>query len=328
MTLPPRTTYTNPVYPGVFADPFVLRHEGAYHAFGTAPGFGGKVFPTLRSDDLAHWQAGECALVPPEGREDGDFWAPEVAYRDGTFFMLYSVGGEDHVGHQLRVAASDRPEGPYRDSGHPLLDPTTAPFAIDAHPFRDASGKWHLYYARDLLDSDRPGTSLVVAPWDDPFRLPTEFHVVARARHDWQVYEQDRSMPQYGDAPYQWHTLEGPFVVPHEGLLYLLYSGGNFANDTYGVDYLVASEVYGEYQDTNDGVAARVLRTVPGRVIGPGHNSAVKAPDGSDTLVYHAWDLGMKGRRMCLDRLDWTDDGPRCTPTWTPQVIESDNDDG
>jgi hypothetical protein len=28
-------TYTNPVWHGYFADPFVLRHEGVYYAYGT-----------------------------------------------------------------------------------------------------------------------------------------------------------------------------------------------------------------------------------------------------------------------------------------------------
>lgn len=316
-----RTTFCNPVFPGTFADPFVLRHEGVYTAVGTGPRGDGRVFPTLRSEDFAAWAAGPGALTPPEGLENGDYWAPEIAYRDGTFFMVYSVGGLNHVGHTLRVATSDRPEGPYKDSGHPLLDPATAPFAIDAHPFQDAKGNWHLYYARDIVEGDRPGTSLVVAPWDDPFRLPSEFHVVARAAHEWQVYERDRAMPQYGETLFQWHTLEGPFAVPHEGRIYLLYSGGNFGDDTYGVDYLVADSVYGTYEDTNDGTAARVLRTVPGKVIGPGHNSVAKGPDGADYVVYHAWDLEMRGRHLCLDRLDWTPDGPRCTPTWTPQAL-------
>ncbi len=315
------TTYTNPVYAGTFADPFVLSHRGAYHAVGTGPAGDGRVFPTLRSEDFARWEAGPGALVPPAGLEGGDFWAPEIAFRDGTFYLYYSVGGLNHVGHQLRVATSDRPEGPYRDTGEPLLDPSTAPFAIDAHPFQDAKGDWHLYYARDLLDGERPGTSLVVAPLDDPLRIPTDYHLVARAAHDWQLYERNRAMPQYGETLFQWHTLEGPFVAPHEGRLFLFYSGGNFGNDSYGVDYLVADEVYGAYHDTSEGVGARVLRTVPGRVVGPGHNSVAKGPDGADFVVYHAWDLGMSGRHLCLDRLDWTPDGPRCAPTWTEQAL-------
>lgn len=315
-----RATYANPVYPRPFADPFVLRHRGGYLAVGTGPGVDGRVFPTLHSEDFARWEPGPAALVPPPGLEGGDFWAPEIAHRDGTYFLYYSVG-HGHAGHQLRVATADRPEGPYHDAGHPLLDPTTAPFAIDAHPFQHADGSWHLYYARDIVEGDRPGTSLVVTPLDDPFHVSSEFHVVARAAHDWQLYERDRPMRQYGETLYQWHTLEGPFAVPHDGRIYLLYSGGNFQNDTYGVDYLIADEVYGAYEDTNAGVGARVLRTVPGAVIGPGHNSVAKAPNGEDYVVYHAWGTDMKGRRLCLDRLRWTPDGPRCTPTWTSQAL-------
>ena len=311
-----KTTHRNPVYPGTFADPFVLRHEGVYHAVGTGPAGPGRAFPSLRSDDLFRWEPGEGALVVPEELADGDFWAPEIARRDGAFFLYYSVGREDHVGHQLRVAVADRPDGPFRDSGQPLLDPARASFAIDPHPFRDADGRWHLYYARDLLDGDRPGTSLVVAPLDDPLRLPADYHLVARAAHDWQVYQRDRPMPHYGPDPFQWHTLEGPFVVPHDGRLFLLYSGGNFSDESYGVDYLVADTVYGAYADTNAGVGPRVLRTVPGRVIGPGHNSVAKGPDGEEWMVYHAWDPEGRGRRLCVDRLEWTEAGPRCRPTW------------
>ncbi|BAY98365.1 glycoside hydrolase family protein [Tolypothrix tenuis PCC 7101] len=32
----------------------------------------------------------------------------------------------------------------------------------------------------------------------------------------------------------------------------------------------------------------------------------------------------MTARQMCLDKLIWTSEGPRCTgPTWTPQTISS-----
>jgi hypothetical protein len=55
------------------------------------------------------------------------------------------------------------------------------------------------------------------------------------------------------------------------------------------------------------------LKTVPGRVIGPGHHSIVEGPDGaSDWMVYHAWDPAMRARRMCIDPLLWEDNGPRC----------------
>jgi arabinan endo-1,5-alpha-L-arabinosidase len=321
MTPVTTAAYQNPVYSGYFADPFVLSHEGRFYGVGTGPTESG-VLPTLQSDDFANWKPGPGALIPPAGYENGDFWAPEIAFREGRFYLYYSVG-LGHTGHHLRVAVSDRPEGPYRDSGHPLLDPTSTPFAIDAHPFQDADGRWHLFYARDIVEGNRPGTSLVVAPLDDPLHIGTDFHIVARANYDWQLYEKDRAMPQYGTDRYHWHTLEGPFAVPHDGKLYLLYSGGNFQNDTYGVDFLTADSVYGKYEDTNDGNAARVLRTVPNHVIGPGHNSVATGPNGIEYVVYHAWDTNLTARRLCVDPLTWTENGPLCTPTWTPQPFRT-----
>lgn len=318
-------TFTNPAYSEYFADPFVFRHQGVYYALGTGESsdpYGGiREFPMLRSEDFLTWHPVGYALKRPEIGAT-HFWAPEVAVEGGRFYLYYSAGIGDR-GHHLRVATSDRPEGPYVDTGAPLLNPECTPFAIDASPFRDDDGRWYLFYARDFLDTDRPGTALVVAPLDDMTRLGTDFHVVMRARHDWQRYQANRSM--YGGV-YDWHTLEGPCVVKHEGRYYCLYSGGNWQNATYGLDFVVADSVLGPYIDTNEGEGARVLRTVPGKVIGPGHNSIVEGPYGRQMYVaYHAWDIGMEARRICFDRLEWTPTGPRCLgPTWEPQLLGDD----
>src|SRR5205807_7892947 len=93
-------TYTNPVYAGYFADPFVWKHDGAYYAVGTgaaeasghvAESGQGAVFPLLRSDDFVTWHLVARALVRPDPALGEDFWAPEVAYHAGTFYLYYSV---------------------------------------------------------------------------------------------------------------------------------------------------------------------------------------------------------------------------------------------
>ena len=326
MPRPPAVGYTNPVYPESFPDPFVFLYGGQYYAVATGRvsegDDGPTVFPMLASDDLVHWHGLEPAMVAPHPELGSDYWAPEIAYRNGRFYLYYSVGQEDK-GHQLRVAVSDKPTGPYIDSGAPVLDPKSCSFAIDAHPFRDDDGHWFLFYARDFFDTDRPGTSLVVAPLDDPLCISTEYSVVARAGHDWQRYQSGRIM--HG-AIYDWHTLEGPCVVSHEGWYYCLYSGGNWQNESYGLDYVVSECITGPYHDGNEG-APRLLKSVPGKVLGPGHNSVVFGPDGQTPFIaYHAWDVNLTARRLCLDRLVWTLLGPRCLgPTSDPQVLIGGN---
>ena len=332
-------SYTNPVYPNYFADPFVWRHKGEYYAVGTGPlETSGQVveaerastglltqfriFPMLRSDDFVTWHAVGGALLPPDPALGDAFWAPEVAFHEGTFYLYYSVGREDKY-HQLRVATSSHPMGPYQDTGKTLIDPSVCPFAIDPHPFQDEDDCWYLFYARDFLDTEggaRAGTALVVDRMVDMTTVAGEPQTVLRAHWDWQRFQADR--PMYGET-WDWHTLEGPCVRKHEGRYYCFYSGGRWETETYGVDYAVADSVMGPYVDSGSSSGARVLRTAPGHLLGPGHNSLVVGPDDeSEFFAYHAWDTGRDARRLCLDRLLWTPDGPRCSgPTWIEQQI-------
>jgi beta-xylosidase len=300
-----------PVHDGYFADPFVWRHAGAYWAIGTGPADGERlVFPLLRSDDFVSWRPHGRALPRPDPALGDTFWAPEVAWHDGAFHLYYSAGFAD-ARHHLRVATSVDPAGPYRDAGA-LTDPAVCPFAIDPHPFRDADGTWWLFHARDFLDAAggiRAGTALVVQRLDGMTRLAGDPVVVLRARHDWQRFLADR--PMYGRR-FDWHTLEGPAVRRRDGRYWCFYSGGRWDGDGYGVDCAVADHVLGPYSDAGADAGPRVLRTVPGRLVGPGHNSVVVGPEGaSEYLAYHAWDGAMQTRRMFLERLVWTADGPR-----------------
>jgi beta-xylosidase len=304
--------YTNPVHDGYFADPFVLKTDDGYVAYGTGRAVGGRAFEVLRSPDLVHWTSVGGALEPPAGVEATDYWAPEVAPSDGRWFMYYSCGvGEK--GHLLRVAVADAPAGPFRDQGI-VLTPDER-FAIDPHPFRDANGDWYLFYAHDVLEGDRIGTTVAVDRMLDMTRLEGRPRTLLRASDDWQLYRREREM--YGRVA-DWHTLEGPFVLHRDGRYFLLYSGGAWEEPGYGVSYAVAEHPAGPYHEPVTGPV--VLRTRPGEVLGPGHNSVVEGPRGDDWIVYHAWDPARTARRMCIDRLAWGPEGPAASgPSTDPQ---------
>lgn len=308
--------FTNPVYDGYFADPFVLRYDGAFYAYGTGAVIDGRVFEVLTSLDLVHWRSLGGALQPFPGGEGLDYWAPEVAVDGGRLWMYYSAGRGD-AGHRPRVATADRPEGPFVDCGV-VLTPDE-PFAIDASPFRDVDGSWYLYYARDVLDGERPGTALAVDRLDGMTALAGDCRTVLRASADWQRYARDRSI--YG-AVYDWHTLEGPHVRRHDGRYYCFFSGGAWHGPDYGVSYCVADSPLGPFTEAaGPEPGPALLRTRPGQVLGPGHSSLVQTPVGEDFLVYHAWDAALTARRMCIDRVVWTPDGPRVRgPSTTPQA--------
>lgn len=321
-------TYTNPVYDGYLADPFVWQHDGVYYAVGTgraeADGTDNDhVIPLLTSPDLVKWQFVRHALVRPRTEPGGEFWAPAVAEHDGTFFLYYSIGQcKQHLAHHLRVAVANAPEGPYIDSGAPLVPVGDEGFVYDAHPFRDDDGQWYLFYNRHFWEQEgesRIGEGIVVRRLITMTQVADEYTTIVRPHADWhrgmRVVRNEQNI--------DWHTVEGGCVIKHAGQYYCLFSGAFWTTEQYGVDYVVADHVLGPYTNGNTVHGPRVLQSVAGHVRGPGHNSLVLGPDEHTWyIVYHAWDAAMQRRQMCIDPLTWTADGPRSVgPTWTSQPI-------
>lgn len=302
--------YANPVYPTYFADPFALRVGDEWFAFGTGAmpelNSDGGQFQVLWSNNLVDWKPLGPALFSPAEFQGHAFWAPEVAFSNGLYYMYYSVGIGDK-GHQIRVATSASPAGPYLDAGR--LTPEDCPFAIDPCPYQHTDGRWYLFYAADLVEGERPGTVLMVDELTSMTVLAGTPILVAKATEDWQRFEQDR--PIYNGI-HDWHTLEGPSVHFRNGRIYCLYSGGNWQNDTYGVDYVSAPHPTGPWENTSSN-EPRTLRTRPGSILGPGHNSVTSGPkETGDYIVYHAWDKDRTARLMRIDPIVWGEDGPIC----------------
>ena len=310
------TEYLNPVYPHSFPDPFVLKFRGEYWAYCTGFWPDGRCFGILRSRDLVRWEPQAGALAPLPG-EFPCYWAPEVAYDNGRFYLYYSVGDEETMA--IRVAVADHPGGPFEDSGRRL---TAEPFAIDAHVFAAADGTRFLFYAVDFLDHSHIGTGTVMDRLLDPFTLAGNPRPVSRPRHDWHVYHPNR--PEKRGV--RWHTVEGSFVLERKGLYYQMFSGGNWQNPTYGVSYAVSDQIEraGEWDQAADGVRVLPILRSGGEVIGPGHNSVVRGPDNRELYcVYHRWSAGTQARVMAIDRLDWAGErllvlGPSTTPQPAP----------
>ena len=310
--------YVNPVYPRNFPDPFVLRFNGIYYAYGTDVAGDGRAFPMLSSRDLVHWteHGGAVPLLDLPGAEL--YWAPEVAYHEGKFYLYYATGREANPDHHLRVAVAEHPLGPWLDAGVNLTPDEI--FAIDAHPYRDPrDGQWYLYYARDSLTPPYAGTGLAVDRLVTMERLAGEPVDVLRPHADWQVFELKRAVKGGLD----WYTIEGPFVLLRDGRYVCLYSGGRYEAPNYGVGYALADQPLGPWVDDANAAGPVVLTTAPGRVIGPGHNSVVKGPDlRTDYMIYHGWDPEWTARSLRIDVLHWHNGRPHCHgPTTTPMPV-------
>jgi arabinan endo-1,5-alpha-L-arabinosidase len=313
-----------PVWSSYLADPMVLRVETPqgprFYAYGTGSSVGDESlnspdgqtrhFPVLSSTDLRDWKLEGGALIPAPGCENAPHWAPEVAQRDGKFYLFYSCECPEVVGYvnqRLRLAVADHPAGPFHDQGF-LLFPELG-FTIDASPFHDPqTGEWYLFFCRDGLDDARPGTGTAVVRLDEAMRPTGEILPAILPGHDWHI--SGRSRPLYERHFELWHTVEGAFCVYRQNQYVCFYSGGAWTNESYGVSYALASNPLGPWRDMGLEKGPSVLRSGQRGLRGPGHNSLVVGPDGRDYLVFHAWNKEATHRQMHVAPLEWDADGP------------------
>jgi len=297
-------------------DPFVLLHEGKYYLFGTTSSNEG--FQYYTSEDLVHWKPGGWAWRKTETSwADANFWAPEVKFYRGKFYMTYSgrVRGSNPARMLVALAVSDRPEGPYRDLYAPWFDAGYS--AIDAHIFVDTDGTPYVYFSPNgkkdgYLFGYISGARL--AP--DLSKLEGEPVKLLEADQPWERINWARN-----------RCNEGPFVLKHNGKYYMTYSANNTGEPGYGVGYAVADRPLGPWVKSRDNpVLASKLEI---GVSSPGHNSITMSPDGKEMfIVYHshADPNNPRGARvMNIDRIVFDESGRLRVlgPTRSPQPLPS-----
>ena len=277
-------------------------------------------FPVYAANDLGRWQRLGMAL---QVERRSAHWAPCVRYVAGLarpYVMLYSravgLGEEGHVGHVIRRAESDRPEGPFRDSGHALTP--NLDFAIDPDVYRRPDGSLTLAFAMDFVEEEPYGTGIVEAGiTEDLTALMSAPRLLARPSHDWHLFEPARVMPwktipgvDWATETVRWHTVEAPVggLVSPAGHPVYLYSGGRFFG-YYAVGAVIEDSA-GRPRDVSEGASTLVIGPQPERgFFAPGHCSWLRV-DGEDLLMLHArFGSPQAKRQMCLARLRWTDDG-------------------
>ena len=121
---------------------------------------------------------------------------------------------------------------------------------------------------------------------------------------------------------------EGPYMVYHNGLYYLTYSGSDYKSKEYAVGYAISDSPLGEFKKYEGNP---VLKAGNG-LYGTGHHSFAPSPDGKEWfIVYHVHrDVGhVQLRRVCIDRARFVpcEGGPDrlevLGPTSTPQPYPS-----
>ncbi len=312
-------SYSNPVLDMDFPDPATLvAADGftyVYATQGSGPDGTMHNLRVARSLNLTEWTLLGDAL-PQKAKwasKTRDYWAPHAIAADGRYFLYYSAKPDaaltdDKRGLCLAVATADRPEGPFLDSGKPLI---CGPGFVNIDPmaFDDpATGKRLLYWGSGFgpikvqeLARDRISFAAGSAPID----------LVATIKNE-------------DPSNYQ-RLVEGAWVIPRGGYYYLFYSGDNCCGPKahYAVMVARSQSATGPFETMADATGApnSVILAANAEWVAPGHNGIVTDARGDDWMIYHAVDARrprakasdeVNTRRiMLIDRIEWVGGWPR-----------------
>ncbi|GAA4306902.1 family 43 glycosylhydrolase [Aestuariibaculum suncheonense] len=288
----------NPVLNGFYADPEIIYSEKTkkYYIYPTSDGFNGwsgTYFKTFSSPDLVNWtdEGVILDLKKDVSWADRHAWAPCAIEKkvNGEYKYFYYFTAAQKIG----VAVSDNPEGPFVDSGQPIIGEKPEGInrgqEIDPDIFTDpVSGKSYLYWGNGYMG--------VVELNDDMVSVkPNSF----------------KRLNPGGTFR------EGTEVFYRNGTYYFLWSEDDTRSPNYRVRYATADSPLGPLNIPDNNL---ILEKRPEKgIYGTGHNSVIQTPE-TDIwhIVYHRFnrpkgitmgDAAGFNREVCIDKLEFNEDG-------------------
>ena len=277
-------TYANPVIPGDFPDPTVIRVGDMYYAAGTSNNFAPN-YPMLQSSDLINWEPiGRIFNELPEWASN-DFWAPELYYDNGTFYVYYTAKRKDNGIACIGVATTKNIHEGFTDHGI-LIE--WGDEAIDAFVFKDDDGKLYITWKAYGLTHGRDIEILGSEMTPDGLSLVGEHFTLTNHDLGWKGA---------GD--------EGQCIVKRDGYYYMFYSIGGCCDNR--CDYRVmvsrSKNIKADWEQLPEPIlqGGEKWRC-------SGHGTLVTTPDNRDFYLYHAYnaiDFEYIGRQGLLDEVVW-----------------------
>jgi hypothetical protein len=176
-------------------------------------------------------------------------WAPDAAEKDGKYYLYFPVKDKEHV-FRIGAAVGDKPEGPFKAQPEPIKNS----FSMDPAVFKDADGKYYMYFGGLWGGQLQHWKTGKWDPNDDaqpPNDKPALFPKVARM---------DGSMVEFAEKPKDVKILddkgkpilsgehaqrffEASWVFKYKGNYYFSYSTG----DTHFIAYAMGKSPYGPF---------------------------------------------------------------------------------
>jgi xylan 1,4-beta-xylosidase len=278
----------NPLVPGYFADPTLVRFGDTYYLFATTDGvrLASGDPQVWISKDFVHWY-NQAIDIPYSILTN--IWAPDMVQGpDGRYYYFH---GNCEAGCNIYGYVSDTPVGPWTNiagENKPVIPVALVGNlpSLDQHYFFDDDGSLYAYFGTWISSFNGMGWAKI-----DPTDMMTIL---------------DKGQVPMDQLP---EIFEAPFMMKKNDKYIMMYSSGSCHDHTYRVQYAYADSPTGPF---TFGENNPILETSEdGTVHGPGHHS-VFTHEGTHYIVYHRHDnpfsTGGMFRQTAIDELVFEND--------------------
>lgn len=285
-----------------YADPEIAVFDDEYWIFPTvsAPFKDEVYFDAFSSKDLVNWKKHKNIVdTSIISWADSAMWAPAIIKSNDKYFFFFSANDiqrpvskwwnptlhdSNEVGG-IGIAIADKPSGPYIDYlGKPLIGEVyNGAQPIDQFIFKDKDGQFYIYYGGwgkcnvGILSADFKS----IVPFED-----------------------GKLFKEITPDGY----VEGSVIFVRDSSYYMMWSEGNWTNDSYRVAYGKANSPFGPFERIGT-----VLESDSTIATGAGHHSVFNYPNSDEWyIVYHRRPIPNKHythRVTCIDRMYFNEDG-------------------
>ena len=284
----------NPIIPGFFADPDMLKWKDTYYIYPTTDGnkqWAAEDFRVFSSRDLSDWKEESVILKTADVPWSiGYFWAPAIFERGGKFYFYFCAKREDGKSC-IGVAVSDHPARNFVAKDRPIITPEMiaekgiiVKQVIDPQVYEEG-GKAYLLFGNTI--------AAIAELTDDLTDIRPE------------------TIRRYEGAK---NLSEAIAVFKRDDLYHFTYSSDDTRSENYHIEYGTSPSLFGpiDYQYT-------ILEKDPIRdILGTGHHCIFQEPDQDDYYIaYHRFarpsalyaEKNGCYRELCIDKIEFDEKG-------------------
>jgi len=281
-------------------DPSIIYVNGFYYMTFTHNGTDIMIMKS-RSLDFNQAERKVVWYPPVDTMYSANLWAPEIQYIQGKFYIYFAADNGENENHRMYAleAETSDPMGSYAFKGQ--VTDSTNKWAIDGLALEHEG---QLYFVWSGWEGDlNVQQNTYIAPMSNPYTISGPRVLLSEPDLEWE---------RAGGPPF---INEGQAILKKDGRVWIAYSGAGSWTPFYSIG-LLSLELGADPLDPAKWTKAeQPLMQMDGdaEVYGPGHNTFVASPDGTENwIVYHATSGqgdGWNNRKARAQRIEWQKDG-------------------